>query len=257
MIILLSGDAQQIAGLNLTPWERNIVNMKQMSPAEYRYSSLESLKFEMNARTRIVQSARALQESGASFSDFKRSKCNEQFWMRTNQGGFRLKSGVSPADGINDIFQNGRLYAFECATAIVIVMYKAILDLIDRNTFNTYFQDLLLYTWYYDNDLRFNRTTLPEAYPGDVLYFNNPDFDPATPGWRGENAVLLGPDLFYGHGPGIRSSAAMIAILNSKRKPGSLTSAYLIDEVLILDFEHIRKLKEGAARIGTRKYMLR
>lgn len=255
MINVLSGDVS-INELSLTPWERSVLQRKQRSPVQYTYANPEALKFELTTRTKIVQAARDLQESGVSFADFKHSRCNEQLWRLTEQGGFQLRSGVLPSDGIEDIYRNGRFYAFECATAIVIVMYKAILDSIDRNTFNAYFQNLLLYTWYYDNDLKFIQTHLPEAYPGDVLYFNNPDFNPETPGWRGENAILLGNGLFYGHGPGIRTAEAMIAILNSKRRPGGMVPAYLMSEVLYLDFEHIRKLQGGAARIGTRKYML-
>lgn len=38
----------------------------------------------------------------------------------TDEGGFLLRSGVTPASAIRDIFRNGRQYGFECATAIVI-----------------------------------------------------------------------------------------------------------------------------------------
>lgn len=255
MINILSGDVS-LETLNLSPWERSLLQMKQNSPVTYTYANPEALKFELSTRTKIVQAAKGLQESGAAFADFERSRCNERYWNLTPQGGFQLRSGVLPSDAIEDIYLSGRQYAFECATAIVIVMYKAILDSIDRNTFNAYFQNLLLYTWYYDNDLRFIQTRLPEAYPGDVLYFNNPDFSPETPGWRGENVILLGDGFYYGHGPGIRTAEGMLDILNRNRKPGSTTPAYLMDDVLYLDFEHIRQLQNGAARIGMRKYML-
>ena len=42
--------------------------------------------------------------------------------------------------------------------------------------------------------------------PGDVVYFNNPDFDPLTPQWRGENAVVLEDGTYFGHGIGIATA---------------------------------------------------
>jgi protein-glutamine gamma-glutamyltransferase len=254
MITLVSGNIE-LEQLKLTPWEQGVLQMKQKSPVDYTYSSAEALTFEMRTRTAIVEAAKGLYRSGASFAEFNRSRCNRRFWIRTSQGGFQLRGDVLPSDGINDIFRNGRLYAFECATAIVLVMYKGILDAVGPDTFNTYFRDLLLFTWYFDNDLKFIRVQLPEVYPGDALYFNNPDFIPYKPGWRGENVIMMDTNLFFGHGPGILPAETILAILNSKRIPGSMTPAYVLKDALTLDFEHIRKLKEGAARIGRIKYL--
>ncbi|WP_138494622.1 protein-glutamine gamma-glutamyltransferase [Paenibacillus pinistramenti] len=254
MIVLLSGSANtDLTGLS--PWEQNVLNMKQGSAVTYTYSTPEALRFELHARTAIVEAAKGLYRSGASFAEFKNSRCSPLYWSRTRLGGFQLQPGVLPSDAVEDIFRNGRLYAFECAAAIVLVMYKAILDVVGRPVFNTYFQDLVLFTWYLDNDLRFKRVQLPDVYPGDSLYFNNPDFVPFRPGWRGENTILLEPDLFFAHGPGILSSGAILALLNSKRIPGSTTPAHILNDALCLDFEHIRRLKEGTARIGRRKFI--
>nr|WP_325049992.1 hypothetical protein [Cohnella faecalis] len=69
---------------------------------------------------------------------------------------------------------------------MVIILYKATLDSIGKDTFNAYFKDLFLYDWNYDNNLKLITVeNKNEAYPGDVLYFENPDFDPKTPEWRG------------------------------------------------------------------------
>ena len=70
-----------------------------------------------------MNAAHALNKSGMGFDVFHKSKCNEDYWFRTDNGGFRLKSGIKGSDAINDIYQNGRKYKTECATAMVIVIY--------------------------------------------------------------------------------------------------------------------------------------
>ncbi len=271
MILISDGDAAQISKLTLTELQRDILQNKEKSPVVYQYVSPEALGFELKMRANIVEVAKALNYSGVSFATFQNSRCNERFWSRSENGGFRLRSGVLPSDGISDIYQNGRLYAFECATAIVIILYKAILDTINKETFNVYYKDLFLRDWNSDSDLRLISTyNKNEAYPGDVLYFANPDHAPETPEWQGENAVMLADDLYYGHGIGIGSSQKMISSLNKKRKPGSLTSAFLSDLVIHPDFEYLRKLSlwgnhlvvrskhsvnSIVARIGTNVYI--
>ncbi len=135
---------------------------------------------------------------------------------------------------------NGYKYAFECSTAIVIVLYKAVLDSIEEHEFNRLFADLLLYDWHYDDDLRLiQEQGSAGAYSGDILYFKNPDVNPETPEWQGENVVKMGKDLYYGHGIGIQSAQGMIAKLNRHRKPGSHTPAYLTDLVIYPDFLYL------------------
>ncbi|AJY75172.1 protein-glutamine gamma-glutamyltransferase [Paenibacillus beijingensis] len=257
MIVISGSDGQQIDMLQLAPFERDILQQKDQSPVVYRYSSADALRFELQTRSRIVDAARALNASGVHFATFDESRCNERFWTRTANGGFRLRYGVLPSDGIYDIFRNGDLYAFECAAAIVIVLYKAVLDMIGPGPFNAYFADLLLYNWNYDRDLHLTTTyNINEAYPGDILYFKNPDYDPKTPEWRGENTVLLGYNMYYGHGIGIRTSMDIIASLNAKRRFGSMTSAYLTDQVVHPDFEHLRRLPGRIiARVGNKRFV--
>ncbi|WP_438348089.1 protein-glutamine gamma-glutamyltransferase [Paenibacillus sp. FA6] len=253
-MILISGfDVEQInSTLQLSNLEKDIVNQKKKSQIVYHYDSPEALEFELKMRTGIVESAKALGDSDVSFAIFKNSRCNTKLWTRTGDGGFRLKEGMLPSDGISDIFANGHLYAFECATAMVIILYKATLGAIQKETFNVYFKDLFLRDWQYDSDLQLviiNHKN--EAYPGDIVYFKNPDHAPETPEWQGENAVLLADNLYFGHGIGIRTSEQMIASLNRKRIPGSVKSAYLSDEVVHPDFEYVRKLsmKETPLRV--------
>ena len=53
--------------------------------------------------------------------------------------------------------------------------------------------------------------------PGDCRYFNNPDVDPLTPEWQGENAIDLSGGMYYGHGIGIKTADKIIEILNHNR----------------------------------------
>ncbi|MCY9761064.1 protein-glutamine gamma-glutamyltransferase [Paenibacillus alvei] len=273
MIEIAGVNTGQLAALGLTELERSVLTAKQKSPVVYSYNSLDDLKFELKMRSNIVKAAKALHNSGADFAGFDDSRCNKRYWIRTDRGGFQLRSGVMPSTAINDIFHNGDQYAFECATAIVIVLYKAVIDTLGEAVFNRYFQDLLLWDWNYDRNLRLvSNPNLAEAYVGDILYFKNPDYNPRTPEWQGENVVKLGNDLYYGHGIGITSSQGMITALNKARKPGSKISAYLSNEVVNPDFDALRQLQYGrsnsitaavtdhdgwsiSAKIGTKTYI--
>lgn len=256
MIQLPPGEAAQLGSMNLTAMERELLQQKQQSPEVYSYESLAVLQFELTTRSRITEAAAALNNSGARFATFEDSYCNERYWQLQPSGAFRLRSGVAPADGIRDIFRNGRQYAFECATAMVIVLYKAVLEAIGEPSFNTYFGGLVLYDWQYDSDLRIISRTTGASYPGDVRYFNNPDFNPTNPEWRGENTIQLPGGLYYAHGLGIRRPEEILRILNMRRRPGSTRQAYLLDQYEILDYAYTYRLKSGVARIGERVYVL-
>lgn len=233
--------------------------------------SPDALEFERKMRDGIVESAEALNASGVDFATFDESRCNPQFWTLTNNGGLQLRPSVSSTIGIRDIFQNGHLYAFECATAMVIVLYKATIGAIGEQAFNRYFRDLYLWDWNYDDNLRLITTYhKDEMLRGDVVYFKNPDHAPDKPEWQGENAIKLGNDLYYGHGIGITTAEVIIDSLNQERVPGSTTSAYFTDEALHPDFEYLQQLSTkpylpaGASRgsrdrvysrIGVRTYI--
>lgn len=255
MILLPPNDKRQLSQMMLPPFQRAIVEAQERSPVPYRYGSLDELLFELNLRSSIVDSALALNQSGVQFAVYRKSRCNEMYWNRTEEGGFRLRNGMPPADAIQDIYRNGPLYGFECSMAMMIVMYKAVLDQIGSRAFNTYFTNLFLYDWQYDSDLGFRQGSLRlGAYPGDILYFKNPDHNPETPEWQGENVIMLGEDRYYGHGIGIRSSSGIIEALNRRRKPGSRRSAYLLDTIIYPNYAHIRSLRSVYARIGSTVY---
>jgi protein-glutamine gamma-glutamyltransferase len=262
MIVIAGNGAAAFDESKLSGMELGIYHKKKNSAVEYRYESADALLFELQMRTRIVESARALYKSGARFAGFATSRCNEAYWQRTEFGGFRLKRGVAPQDAIKDIFKNGQLYSFECATAMVIVLYKAVLDSIDPKQFDILFSNLLLFDWQYDSDLRLiDRKHAEEAVAGDVLYLKNPDFSPSTPWWRGENVVKMEDGLYYGHGIGIAPMENIIAVLNKFRKPGSTKSAFLTDDFTHPDFSYLRRFQAGVrvkpviAKVGAKTYI--
>lgn len=261
MIVITGLSGTLSDAVQLTPEEKRIVEEKERSPVTYRYGSVEELLFELRGRVLVARAAEALYASGAGFAVFSETRCNERYWERTDNGGFRLRPNVLPSEAVADIYENGHLYAFECATAIIIVFYKAVLDLIGPAIFNRRFADLYIRDWQYDKDLRLILENDPNlAYTGDVLYFRNPEVDPAHMEWQGENAVILGNGLFFGHGMGIVTSGQIIASLNRNRRPGATRSAYLANEVLTIDYRDLYRLMKaeqtGLTRTGKARPLL-
>jgi protein-glutamine gamma-glutamyltransferase len=230
---------------SLSKKQEKIFEALLKSPETYVYKNEHQLLFEIILRDRIIDAAISLAKSKVRFAIFRLSKCNEQFWIKNELGGFQLKEGVLPSDAINDIFINSHLYAFECATAIVIVFYKAVLDVMDKQTFNRLFSNLLLYDWHVDQDLGIKTKKGEDYLPGDCLYFKNPEFDPQTPQWQGENTIYLGNDLHYGHGIGIKTAEGIIAALNKKRKKDATKSAYLLPQTTRVDFIYLSQFSSN------------
>jgi protein-glutamine gamma-glutamyltransferase len=234
-----------LAHSSLSKKQEKIFEALLKSPETYVYKNEHQLLFEIILRDRIIDAAISLAKSKVRFAIFRLSKCNEQFWIKNELGGFQLKEGVLPSDAINDIFINSHLYAFECATAIVIVFYKAVLDVMDKQTFNRLFSNLLLYDWHVDQDLGIKTKKGEDYLPGDCLYFKNPEFDPQTPQWQGENTIYLGNDLHYGHGIGIKTAEGIIAALNKKRKKDATKSAYLLPQTTRVDFIYLSQFSSN------------
>ncbi|RSL33688.1 protein-glutamine gamma-glutamyltransferase [Salibacterium salarium] len=207
--------------------------------AMHAYRSSNALTFDINIRKHITLSAKALNESRATFELFTATRANKEYWEITNAGGIRLRYGVEPSRGIQDIFDNSDLYGFECATAMVIIFYHAALQVIGSRIFNELFPNIYLYSWHFDSDFGLESVRTHYFIPGDVVYFNNPDFNVQSPQWRGENAVVLDNDTYFGHGIGIQTEAEMIDILNELRNPDSTQSAYLTNVVTRTDNEHL------------------
>lgn len=225
--------------------ERIIIQRMMEDPVVYSYPSIDELSFELKIRKNIIVSAKAMNQSEVQFETFLKSRCNPKYWKFTNTGGFMQQQGVKPSDAITDIYTNSSKYAFECATAMLIIYYHAVLNVLGEPLFNQHFHDIYLYGWFSDPDLGIKVTYTTHFLPGDIIYFKNPDFDPETPYWRGENAVVLEDDKYFGHGVGIKTDEQMIHMLNQVRKPGSNQSAYLTKSVARPSFDHLAKLSKS------------
>lgn len=221
--------------------EVKILNILSSSDKTYVYDSLDQLKFELNMRKNIISASRELNSSRFAFKIFRKSKCNPKYWNRTDEGGFLLKDGVKPSEGIKDIFINSSMYGSECATAIVIIYYKALLNIYPEELFNKMFPNIHLMNWHYiDKDLGVGYYENQKDYlPGDCRYFKNPDVNPLTPEWQGENVIDLGDGNYYGHGIGIETADEIISALNDYRIEDSTKSAYLLDAATRPNFKYL------------------
>ncbi|MGI8348434.1 protein-glutamine gamma-glutamyltransferase [Niallia circulans] len=236
--------------------ERSILQYMQDDHNIYSYSSLAELQFELTMRKNIINSARAMNETEAQFTVFEQSRCNPAYWQLTSAGGFLLRPDVMPSDAIMDIYSNSSLYAFECATAAVIIIYHATLQTIGKRAFDTHFRNLYLYSWHVDTDLGLVTFNSNSFLPGDIVYFENPDFDLAAPWFRGLNAILLDDGRFFGHGFSIRTDQEIIQNLNEIRIPASNRSAFLSSLVTRPSFTHLSRLTQQQTRSTTFKRQL-
>jgi protein-glutamine gamma-glutamyltransferase len=231
---------------NLNPTGQKIIGILSASDHTYKYSSEYQLKFEVDLRSSIVNAAIALNRSNFSFKVFRKSMCNTDYWLRTDNGGFLLLDNVKPSDAINDIYINSSLYGTECATAMVIVYYKALVDVLPESVFNKLFPEIYLMNWQHlDRNLGIvDYPNVNDYLPGDGRYFKNPDVNPLTPEWQGENVFDLGNGMYYGHGVGIGNANKFISGLNHNRVPGSTKSAYLLDSAKRPNFKHLANISE-------------
>jgi len=227
IMISISTPNPGIAEQSLHGVKREIYLKLQAARESFVYSSHRELEFELSLRANTIQAALDLNKSGAIFTSFQYSTFNPAFWVRSRSG-YLLRPDVLPSQAIRDLFQNGKMYGFECSTAMVIVFYKAVLDSIRESHFNYLFNNLLVWNWNNDPDMEIITRVGSEFIPGDVIYFNNPDF--REPIWRGANAVVLGGNQYYAHGIGIKTVEDMIAALNTLRKENATQSAYMLNQ---------------------------
>ncbi|MCL1881312.1 MAG: protein-glutamine gamma-glutamyltransferase [Oscillospiraceae bacterium] len=200
--------------------------------------------FERKLRQAICDAAIALSKSGMRFAIFKDSKCNESYWHRTSNGGWRLRQDVNASEAVRDIYSHGYKYATECATAMTIVYYKAILTVYGDELFDITFGNGAIYLmdWEFRDPLirRVGQMfSVNELIEGDRAYFANPDYNPDTPQWQGENAIVLGAGKYYGHGMGVVTAEQIIRSLNNARKPNSTRSAELLNKAGRPDFKQL------------------
>jgi protein-glutamine gamma-glutamyltransferase len=212
------------------------------------FDSQELLKFELDLRAAMVDSAILLHQSRLDFAVFRKSFCNERYWKRLKNGGFQLLPHVKPSAAILDIYQNGHLYGTECSTAMVIVLYRALLMVFHEAAFNRIFKNIYLMNWHsLDRKIaEFGSLENTSYYlPGDRRYFTNPDVAPEKPEWQGENTIQLPNDKHYAHGMGIATTSQIIQALNKLRKRGATKSAYLREAVGRPNYRELFYLKQS------------
>jgi protein-glutamine gamma-glutamyltransferase len=241
-------DISQISSGLSSSKKIKIAELMAESGSIYEYRTIEQLEFELEMRLQVIDAAVSLNKSGVEFSTFMTSRCNERYWRRTQKGAFALRRNILPQTAIEDIFLNGNEYAFECATAIVIIFYKAVLQSIDKGQFNRLFTGLYLYDWLTDQDLGIHTHKSTDFIPGDCVYFKNPDVSPKTPQWQGENAIVLDKNLYYGHPIGIRTRQFIIDFLNTQRKEDAYRSAYLSNQITLPDFQYLHQFRSKTLR---------
>ncbi|MGK0465062.1 protein-glutamine gamma-glutamyltransferase [Clostridium sp.] len=225
--------------------EREIITKMDISKERYEYNSLEQLQFELTLRKNIVIASVDVNESDMSFKVFRKSICNKKYWERTDEGGFLLKKGIKPSVAIKDISINSSKYGTECATAMIIVYYQALLNTFPEKLFNESFTKIHLMNWHYIDNLLYEAGYIEKQsdyLPGDRRYVYNPDVNPSTPEWQGENIIDLGGGRYYGHGIGIGSVYEVISELNEQRKDNATVSAYLLDSAARLDFKNLANI---------------
>lgn len=139
----------------------------------------------------------------------------------------------------------------ECATAMIIVYYGALLSVF-KDKFDTTFPYIYLMNWHIIYPL-IESTGFPRPVKdillGDRCYFKNPDVNPETMWWQGENVIVLGDDLYYGHGIGIGDSDYFIDSLNENRKKDATKSAYLMDVAARPDFKLLADVYYGRTTV--------
>ncbi len=252
MVLIAGRPADQAAILSAYPAggiEQAILTKMFDSSHSYRYDSVNQLSFELRMRKEIISASYGLNSSGMSFRTFRNVKANPHYWQITREGGWLLKPGASASQAINDIFTNGRAYGTECATAMVIIYYKALANIFPPAVFDRLFPRIELMNWHHI-DRRLREIGLMssggEFLPGDRLYIRNPDVNPETPQWQGENVIDLGGGRYYGHGMGISDIPTIIEALNRNRAPGASQSAYLMQSVGRPDFKSLANLYASA-----------
>ncbi|MBU3160020.1 protein-glutamine gamma-glutamyltransferase [Clostridium frigoris] len=249
-MIIISGNVVNvntfIQDYNPNDIEKYIIAKMDLSKSTYEYGSLTQFKFELNLRYSIVIAAKNMNKGYMEFRTFRKSMCNPNYWRRTNEGGFILKKGVTPSDAIKDISINSAKYGTECATAMIIIYYQALLNIYAPSLFNKLFPTIQLMNWHYIDTLLEDVGYIKKRsdyFPGDRRYFYNPDVDPVEPEWQGENVIDLSNGLYFGHGIGIGDADEMISELNKFRIKDATTSAYLLDSAARPDFKTLADIK--------------
>lgn len=200
----------------------------------------------------VVNAAKQFAAAGVNFSGRSADDaCNKKFWWMGFGGRLGVRADVKPSDAINDVFKNGSMYGMECATATMIILYKAILDRVGPEDFDRSFAKLKIFRWQ-EEDADFTAAKqvgkLPGFLPGDHTYFKNPDASAENSSWGGENVIYLGDGMYFGHGVGLATKDEVLDCLNSLRRENATRKAFRDNFELRLDPKKIAKLDLNPAR---------
>ncbi len=204
----------------------------------------EALRDKLKISRALVDSSEAMDTAGHDFALIKDHKANTKYWKVERWGGtFTLKTGAKPSEAVADMFKNPSKYKFECATALVIVYYKAMLDLLGPKDFDRICGDIRIGPWDYEGDLATHLKETGDSSkpasaafkknlkPGDYAYFKNWQVseEGLKAGWQGENVIYLGGGKYYGHPFGVATGKTIVDHLNTQRKTGATRSASLLE----------------------------
>jgi hypothetical protein len=161
-------------------------------------------------------------------------------------------NGPDAAGAVDEVYSGVAAFGTECYGAIVLVLYKAVLDTFEeseavagtgRSAFNSMFGSIVIHAA--ESTLPPLATSDPfgdgwelwlDDQYGDWRYFKNPHYHPRTSWWQGENAVQLSDEdntdaaPFYGHPVGVLGKKAIIDLLNENRKEDATEIADLTDK---------------------------
>jgi protein-glutamine gamma-glutamyltransferase len=115
---------------------------------------------------------------------------------------------------------------------MMIIYYKALLNIYPGALFDRTFSEIELMNWHHINKLLREAGLMKkqaDSIWGDRRYFVNPDVDPLTPQWQGENVIVLDDEKYYGHGIGISDEKTIMKALNKHRSEDANEPAYLSD----------------------------
>jgi len=210
---------------------------------------------EIAFRARVVTAAKGLAASGASFAGSANAdRVNKDLWTMGFGGRMQVRKFLpngelgKPSDALKDIFSNGHTYGFECATAMMVIYHKAILDHVGDDAFNEMFtepKNLAFFRWSIEDDDFLDVKKLVHKptplTPGSHYYYTNPDASPENSAFGGENVLYLGEGQFYAHGI-IGSSGTYLVTeqdimdtLSALRRAGSTTKPSRVAMAMWLD----------------------
>ncbi|MFH1809672.1 MAG: hypothetical protein ABIJ09_13075 [Pseudomonadota bacterium] len=206
-------------------------------------------------RKHVVDAAYALAAGGASFSGHHSTdKVNKTLWTMGYGGKMAVRKFMpdgsigKPSAALRDIFENGQQYGFECATAMMVIYHKAILDHIGDAAFDKLFSEprmLAFFRWdIEDSDFKdVKRLTMKPMplVPGSHYYYKNPDASDANSAFGGENVIYLGDGKYYAHGcvgdegTYIIDEKDLMRTLSALRRPGATAMPFRIDMEMHMD----------------------